>query len=75
MDRRPGAHHIGFVLLVVIWGLTGHFLIANKPAIELEEIGRLRIYSAAIVSLWLLFTYMATGLFPPGSKVEGRADS
>ncbi len=74
MKSRPDAHHLGLVILVVLWGLTGHFLIANKPAEQLEEVGRLRIYVAAITSLWLLFAYVAVGLRRRGLNVRSLID-
>lgn len=62
MTRQPDVHLIGLVVLVALWGLAGHVLIASKPAAQLEEIGRIRIYLTAITSLWLLFAYVAVGL-------------
>jgi membrane protease YdiL (CAAX protease family) len=74
MNRRPDLHELGFIALVILWGLTGHFLIANKPAAQLEEIGRFRIYLAAIFSLWLLFAYVAAGLRRRGQSVRSLID-
>ena len=70
MNRRPDAHFFGFVVLIVIWGLIGQFLISNKSAAQVEEFGRFRIYIAAISSLWLLFAYAAAGLHRRGVSVR-----
>jgi membrane protease YdiL (CAAX protease family) len=74
MDRRPDAHLLGLVFVVVFWGLTGHFLIANKPAAQLEEYGRFRIYIPAVISLWLLFAYVVGGLRRRGLSVRSLID-
>lgn len=74
MNRRPDAHFFGLVVLVVIWGLTGQFLISNKSAAQVEEFGRVRIYITAIFSLWLLFAYAAAGLNRRGVSVRSVID-
>ena len=74
MNRRADAHLLGFVALVALWGLIGHFLIAGKPAAQLEEIGRVRIYTAGIASLWLLFAFVAAGLPEQGLSVRAIID-
>lgn len=74
MTRRPDAHLIGLVVLVALWGLIGQLLIASKSAAQLEEIGRIRIYSTAIGGLWLLFAYVAAGLRGRGLSVRTILD-
>lgn len=74
MTRRPDAHLIGLLALITLWGFIGHFLIAGKPAAQMEEIGRVRIYATAIGSLWLLFAYVAAGLRRRGLSVRTVLD-
>lgn len=58
MDRRPDAHLLGVLAVVVLWGIAGHMLIANKSAAQLEDVGRFWIYIPVVVSLWLLFAFV-----------------
>lgn len=65
---------LGLAALVLAWGVTGHLVIAGQPAARLEEMGRVRIYSTGIASLWLLFGYAAARLDRQGLSVRTLID-